>query len=71
MTNPNYLRQQAKRCRILSKTAIQPEVIEQLRVWEVDFAEEAELAEWCAAEKEETSFRSTLAPRRESGQVDV
>jgi hypothetical protein len=53
MRNADYLRQQARRCRTLSKTAIEPEVIEQLRVWEVELAAEAELAEWRAGEREE------------------
>lgn len=52
MKNPNLLREQAKRCRHLSKTAIEPEVIEQLRVWAVELAEEAEQTEWSAAESE-------------------
>jgi hypothetical protein len=33
MQDPNQLREQARRCRSLAKTAIEPEVIEQLRVW--------------------------------------
>jgi hypothetical protein len=35
MQDPNRLRTQARRCRFLAKTAIEPEVIEQLRVWSV------------------------------------
>jgi hypothetical protein len=53
MQDPSLLRKQAKRCRILSKTAVKPEVIEQLRVWAVELAEEADQAEWGAAEAEE------------------
>jgi hypothetical protein len=53
MQNFSLLRKQAKRCRILSKTAVKPEVIEQLRVWAVELAEEADQAEWGAAEAEE------------------
>jgi hypothetical protein len=45
MHDPNSLREQARRCRALSKTAVEPEVIEQLRVWAVDLAEEADQAE--------------------------
>ena len=48
MRDPNLLREQAKRCRNLSKTAIEPEVIEQLRVWAVELAEEAEQIDWSA-----------------------
>jgi hypothetical protein len=52
MHDPNSLREQARRCRALSKTAMEPEVIEQLRVWAVELAEEADQAEWQAAEGE-------------------
>jgi hypothetical protein len=54
MHDPNSLREQARKCRVLSKTAIEPEVIEQLRVWAVELAEEAEQAERGVAEEEET-----------------
>jgi hypothetical protein len=54
MNDPASLREQARRCRALSKTTVEPEVIEQLRVWAVELAEEADQAEWWAAEEEET-----------------
>jgi len=54
MNDPSSLREQARRCRALSKTAVEPAVIEQLRVWAVELAEEADQAEWRAAEGEET-----------------
>jgi hypothetical protein len=54
MQDPSALREQARRCRALSKAAVEPEVIEQLRVWAVELAEEAEQAEWSAAEEEES-----------------
>jgi hypothetical protein len=54
MKDPSYLREQAKRCRTLSKTAIEPDVIEQLRVWEIELVEEADMAEGGAAEEDET-----------------
>jgi len=57
MREPSSLREQARKCRALSKTAIEPEVIEQLRVWAVELAEEAETAEW-RTEEEETAWRS-------------
>jgi hypothetical protein len=53
MHDPKSLRDQARKCRALSKTAVEPEVIEQLRVWSVELAEEAEKAEWHAAERDE------------------
>jgi hypothetical protein len=34
----------ARRCRALAKSATDPEVIEQLHVWSVEFAEEAKEA---------------------------
>jgi hypothetical protein len=49
MQDPNQLREQARRCRVLAKTAIEPEVIEQLRVWSVELADEADAAERRAA----------------------
>jgi hypothetical protein len=52
MNDPNSLREQARRCRALSKTAVKPEVIEQLRVWAVELADEANVAEWQMAETE-------------------
>jgi len=52
MRDPNSLREQARRCRALSKTAVEPEVIEQLRVWAVDLAEEADQAERPEVERE-------------------
>jgi hypothetical protein len=52
MNDPNSLREQARRCRALSKSAVKPEVIEQLRVWAVELAKEADVAEWQAAESE-------------------
>ena len=54
MHDPSSLREQARRCRVLSKTAVEPEVIEQLRVWAVELAEEAEQMDWRQAEREET-----------------
>ena len=42
MHNPNILRERARRCRALLKSAVDPEVVEQLRVWAVELADEAE-----------------------------
>ena len=54
MHDPHSLRKQARKCRALSKTAIEPEVIEQLRLWAVELAEEAQQMDWCEAEDKET-----------------
>jgi len=45
MRLPDYFRQLARRCLGLSKTAVEPEVIEQMQVWAVDLADEADQAE--------------------------
>jgi hypothetical protein len=39
MNNPMILRGQARRCRALVKTAMEREVVEQLRLWAVELAE--------------------------------
>jgi hypothetical protein len=52
MHDPISLREQARKCRALSKTAVEPEVIEQLRVWAVELAEEADQTECRAGEGE-------------------
>jgi hypothetical protein len=53
MKDPNHLREQAQRCCTLAKTAIEPEVVEQLRVWSVELADEADAVERRAAEDKE------------------
>ena len=53
MHDPNSLREKARTCRALSNTAVEPEVIEQLRVWAVELAEEADQAEWGAPGEKE------------------
>jgi hypothetical protein len=45
MSVPDHFRRLAQRCRGLSKTADEPEVIEQMRVWAIDLADEADQAE--------------------------
>jgi hypothetical protein len=52
MQDPNQLRNQVRRYRFLAKIAIEPEVIEQLRVWCVELADEADAAERRAAENQ-------------------
>ena len=56
MHDPSSLREQARRCRALAKTAVEPEVIEQLRVWAVELVEDADELEWRAAQEDETIF---------------
>jgi hypothetical protein len=56
MHDPSSLREQARRCRALAKTAVEPEVIEQLRVWAVELVEDADELGWRAAQEDETIF---------------
>jgi len=53
MRDPNHLREQARKCRALAKTAIAPEKIDQFRLWSVELADEADAVERRAAESEE------------------
>jgi hypothetical protein len=41
MSDPENLRERARRCQELLKVAIAPEIIEQLKVWARDFENEA------------------------------
>ena len=45
MRDPDYWREQARRCRVRLKSAVEPEVIDQLRVWAVELADQADEAE--------------------------
>jgi hypothetical protein len=45
MADAEYFREKAQRCRVLLRTAVRPEVVEQLRRWVDDFEEEAEAVE--------------------------
>jgi hypothetical protein len=45
MQRENHLRDLAGRCRALEKTAIDLEVIEQLKIWAIELAETAEVME--------------------------
>jgi len=58
MTDPNHLREQARKCRVLSKTAIDDEVIEQLRIWSAELVDAADTLERHAAESKGPSYRS-------------
>jgi hypothetical protein len=66
VTDPNSLREQAKRCCTLSKITTEPEVIEQLRVWGLELAEEADKVEWNAEEENEAHSRSGTGLSRKS-----
>jgi hypothetical protein len=49
MLDAGYFRGLARRCRTLARTAIVPEIKEQLRLWAVEFADQAD-----ETEREET-----------------
>jgi len=65
MRDPQNLREQARKCRTLAKTAIEPGVIEQLRVWSVELADEADAAERESAETKESPSLHSPVPGRE------
>jgi hypothetical protein len=48
MRDPHEARTLARECRERAKTAIEPEVIDQLRLWAVELIEEADDIERCA-----------------------
>ena len=50
--DPSHFLNLAKRCRDLGKTAIEPEAIEQLRIWAIELAGMAEDAEPRAVQPE-------------------
>ena len=67
MRHPKSLREQASQCRALMKTATEPEVIEQLRVWVVELAEEADVERRAArlASVQRRKDRQMTAEKRE------
>ena len=54
MQDPNHLREQARKCRKLSKTVLEPDLIEQLRVWSAELADEADAVERSSVQDEKT-----------------
>jgi hypothetical protein len=64
--DPNHLREQARRCRALLKTATEPDVIEQLRVWSVELVDEADTFERSAG-RWVSSARHTRVSRKRPG----
>ena len=61
MPDAAYFRELAWRCCTLAKAAIVPEVEEQLRLWAVEFADQADEAERNAAEREEADPHRVVA----------
>jgi len=59
MRDPHEVRDLARECRERAKTAIQPDVIDQLRLWAVELADQADDIERSAdsGSAEETHWR--------------
>jgi hypothetical protein len=59
MRDPHEVRDLARECRERAKTAIEPEVIDQLRLWAVELADQADDIERSAESEsaEETHWR--------------
>ena len=55
MQDPKHLREQARKCRTLAKTAIEPDLIEQFRLWSVELADEADDVERTVEEEQHLS----------------
>lgn len=69
MYDPITLRKQAQKCCALLKTASEPNVVEQLRMWSVELAGEADALDRRAAEISNLTRlqeRHRLIPERES-----
>ena len=64
MKYADHFRELARRCRRLSKTAVDPELIQQSWVWAVDFADEADEAERRAVERERLNEGADAARKR-------
>jgi hypothetical protein len=63
---PDHFRKLARRCRGLSKIAVEPELIEQMRLWAVDLADEADRAERREVERERL-YQNSEKRRRNDG----
>ena len=67
MKYAEYFRKLARRCRVLSKTAVDSELIDQMRIWAVDFADEADKVERRAVDRDRypvaRSVRSSWSQR--------
>ena len=65
MRDARYFWEQARRCRDLLKTAIEPGLIEQLRLWSVELADEADEIVRRASSARKTPLRSSPVRRSE------
>jgi hypothetical protein len=69
MQHPNHLRKHTRKCRTLAKTVIEPELIEQLRVWSIELADQADSVERRPAEREETVISNSKLIFRPSSKL--
>ena len=53
MHDPKDLRSLSRQCRERAKTALEPDVIDQLRIWAIELAVEADNVEWRFEDGEE------------------
>ena len=60
-------RKLARRCCVLSKTAVDPELIDQIRLWAVDFADEADEVERRAVERDRYPVARSVRSSDRSG----
>ena len=63
MTDANYFREWAQRCRALAQIASQPEVMYQLQVWALELDRDADEAEGLADEPVDQARRAALDQR--------
>ena len=57
----------ARRCCVLSKTAVDPDLVDQMRLWAVDFAEEADEVERRAVERDRYPVARSVRSSDRSG----
>ena len=57
----------ARRCSVLSKTAVDPELVDQMRLWAVDFADEADKVERRAVQRDRYPVARSVRSSDRSG----
>ena len=60
-------RRLARRCCVLSKTAVDPDLVDQMRLWAVDFADEADEVERRAVERDRYPVARSVRSSDRSG----
>ena len=62
-------RELARRCCVLSKTAVDPELVDQMRLWAVDFADEADKVERRAVQRDRYPVARSVRSSDRSGRA--